>query len=426
MLTRYKSILNISAHSPGKTILTLISVALGVGILILTLSLSSYFQETLQSQLTSEGSIITIRNGSRNEEGEIELAEPLQVDKTITRVIREGMPGEALVSPVSPLVPFQGFAYAESQWLFRSVLGVNEEYGRIMSLDIMAGRFLTEEDLDKDNPVVVISRGAAEMIFGSAETAVGKILLSRPLSFQVIGVYDDPPEVKREAFSVPDAVIPVTTAVAGIVSTKRGTRTEIERYLYATLQLNVRDMSPKEAESHLRALLAAEYGDAFEITAWEGSLDEENDFLTEVRSRIDNFTLIISLLGFVLLAAASIGILSIMMVEALGKVRQIGLERAFGASKKRIVLEFFRRSLFLSLLSAVLGTGIAFVFASPLQRLLLPMYSSIGMNPGKGSVISGVSIIVGVVTALAAGGVLGTVPVFSLLKSGIAESINEE
>ncbi len=41
----------------------------------------------------------------------------------------------------------------------------------------------------------------------------------------------------------------------------------------------------------------------------EGSLYEQNDFFTEVRSRIDTFAVIISLLGFVLLAAASIGIL---------------------------------------------------------------------------------------------------------------------
>ncbi len=189
MINLFKSMVKSLAHSPGKTLMILISVSLGVGVLILASSLSSYFKETMGSQLSTEGTIITVRNGFYGEEGEIELASPPQVDTNITQVIRQGLPGASAVSPVSYFIPFEGFLYEETIWLFRSILGVNEDYADLMSLNMIAGNFFAKGDVDKGNPVLVVSRSAAEMAFGSAEAAIGKTLLSRSLTLQIIGVY---------------------------------------------------------------------------------------------------------------------------------------------------------------------------------------------------------------------------------------------
>ncbi len=65
----------------------------------------------------------------------------------------------------------------------------------------------------------------------------------------------------------------------------------------------MRDISVQQAESQLRALLAVEYGEDFQLIVWEGSIYEESDFLEEVRSAVNTFSLIINFLGFVLLFA---------------------------------------------------------------------------------------------------------------------------
>ena len=152
----------------------------------------------MESQLSTEGTIITVRNGFYKD-GVIEPANPPQVDTNITQVIRQGLPGASAVSPVSYFIPFEGFLYEETIWLFRSILGVNEDYADLMSLNMIAGNFFTKGDVDKGNPVIVVSRSAAEMVFGSAEAAIGKILLSRPLTLQIIGVYEDPPRNPTES-----------------------------------------------------------------------------------------------------------------------------------------------------------------------------------------------------------------------------------
>ena len=70
-----------------------------------------------------------------------------------------------------------------------------------------------------------------------------------------------------------------------------------------------------------------------------------------MRQTVTTFSLVVNLLGFILLAAASIGILSIMLVDVLGRSREIAIERALGASKMAIFKQFFTRSTIVSLMT---------------------------------------------------------------------------
>ena len=132
----------------------------------------------------------------------------------------------------------------------------------------------------------------------------------------------------------------------------------------------------------------------------------------------------VNLLGFILLAAASIGILSIMLVEALGRSREIALERALGASRSTIIREFFARSAVVSLMSVAIGIGLAFALSGPLTDLILPIFSGVDASDISG-IISIESVLIGGLSAILIGGVFGVFPVFSVLNVGIAEAIRE-
>ncbi len=147
--------------------------------------------------------------------------------------------------------------------------------------------------------------------------------------------------------------------------------------------------------------------------------------LEETRNSISTFSLVINLLGFVLLLTGSIGILSIMIVEVLGKNRDIAMERALGASKGSIVVEFFIRSLLMSLFSAAGGVAIAYLFAQPISRILWPIISTMGTQFSASSIITVRSLVIGLAATLGIGGVFGSIPVFSAFKAPIAESIRE-
>jgi putative ABC transport system permease protein len=133
----------------------------------------------------------------------------------------------------------------------------------------------------------------------------------------------------------------------------------------------------------------------------------------------------VNLLGFVLLITGAIGILSIMLVEVLGRSRQIALERAFGASRHNVVGEFFTRSVILSLFSAVVGLVLSLVFAGPLQQVLQPVLAGVGLSGQNGALITPLSVLIAVAAAVLIGGTFGIFPVFSTLQTPIAEGIRE-
>jgi ABC-type antimicrobial peptide transport system permease subunit len=92
-------------------------------------------------------------------------------------------------------------------------------------------------------------------------------------------------------------------------------------------------------------VLTRNYGGDYLVETWEGGPNGDSWFIEEMRTTASTFSIVINLLGFILLAVASIGILSIMLLEVLGRSREIAVERALGASKFGIVKEFATRSL---------------------------------------------------------------------------------
>jgi putative ABC transport system permease protein len=134
---------------------------------------------------------------------------------------------------------------------------------------------------------------------------------------------------------------------------------------------------------------------------------------------------VVNLLGFILLVTGSIGILSIMLVEVLGKHRQIAIERALGASGQIVMREYFTRSLILSALSAAVGVALAIAFAGPLKSLVLPIFNGISAADLGSNVITPMAVGIGVASALIVGGVFGVFPVLPALRANIAEGMRE-
>ncbi|HOV65262.1 MAG TPA: hypothetical protein PLG43_15425, partial [Spirochaetia bacterium] len=66
-----RAVLSSISHSPGKSILTIITVGLGVGVLILALSISFLFEKIMDEEMNGNGTIITLMNGELNTEGEM-------------------------------------------------------------------------------------------------------------------------------------------------------------------------------------------------------------------------------------------------------------------------------------------------------------------------------------------------------------------
>ena len=465
-----RSVLSSLARSPLKSTLTLLTVGLGVGVLIFALSISAAFTKLFKRQLEQDGIVVMVANAEINKDtGEMEIIRPPQFDGKVMDVLKTDVAGVKAVSPVSGGLGegmgggfFNQIAAEAGTYRIRSVTSTNDEYAKLMGLDFVAGSFFTAEDVKSGARKVAISRTLAEILYGSADAALNQVMkppaptvvrtIQSPTAqanqggqqggqggqggqtrdfgaerrafvmptFTVVGVFKDVGELQRTSYGVGDLIMPYTGMLPQGINVEM-----IQRFMLTNIALRVQGSSLKTVEAQVRSALAQQYGQDVKVEVWEGTPGGQTATLEEARSTVATFSLVVNLLGFVLLVTGSIGILSIMLVEVLGRSREIALERAIGASRRIIAREYFTRSMLLSALSAIIGVALALALSAPLKRLVLPIFSGVSSADLSGNVITIGAIGIGVGAALLVGGVFGVFPVIPALRTNIAEGMRE-
>ena len=433
-----RSVLTGLARSPVKSFVTLSTVGLGVGVLIFALSISGAFSRLVSDQLERGGLVVMVANVERDEDGALQQVRPPQFDGNAIEALRTGVSGAAAASPVA-FTPWTEFVVAGANYRFRSVVGVNEDYLDVMGLEVVAGSAFSAADIAAGVREAMLSETMAEVLFGSSLQALGQVIRPpaatqgagggggggfgrnfTPPTYTVRGVFDDPSEIQRRAYGVGDMIVPMTSAFPSNVNAAR-----LAGFLNARIALRVRGSGLATVESQARGALAQQYGDGVTVEVWEGRPDGATAALDEARSTVATFSLVVNLLGFVLLVTGCIGILSIMLVEVLGRTREIAVERAVGASRGMIAREFFARSLVMVGAAAVIGVALSLLLSGPLTELVVPIFRGTTQAELGGAVIDPAAIAIGVGAAIGAGGLFGVLPVFSALRVPIAEGMRE-
>ena len=422
--------------SPGKTLITLLTVGLGVGVLICSLNISSTFSTFMDEQLAQDGLIVTVANAEYSDEGGLEGVRPPEFDSDIVDVLRTEISGVQAVSPI-PAVVWTDFKSDGGTYRIRNGLGVNEQYADIMSLEFIAGAGFMAEDIEKGTSKVVVTEDLAEILFGSSDNAVGQ-LVKPPITntrvpgmgrnsdqlvvptYEVTGVFANPSELKRKSYGIGDMLIPYTAILPGGVPKEMA-----ERMYNSTVTFSVSGSSFETVEAQVRDVLARQYDEDTAVHVWEGTPDGTETVLIEARESLRTVTVVINLLGFILLITGAIGILSIMIVEVAGRNREISMKQALGAHKGILVREFWMRAMLLSGLSGLVGVVLSLIFLKPLQGIILPIFEDIRLTELAVTVFQPSSIAIGLGAALVFGGIFGIIPVFSALKTPISEGIRE-
>ena len=433
MFSSLKSFAHYFGTYPLRGVLTILTVALGVAALTITFSLSFDVTNALNETLWSDGLRIVVKNGEVREDGSLNLQLP--------PVFREDTP-DLLESEYENLR--SATTVAEGRWFdvatedasyqIRSSLAVEADYETVMGLSIVAGSFISDDDVERQNRVVAMSEEAATMMFGSANAAVGQTITgsvpvaqagsNRPVigeeAFRVVGVFATPEDLERELYGIGDVLIPLG------VSTRPGFDAAIDPTAYVVARL-VND-SLEAAEARIRATLEVEYGEDTLIGVWEGNGARPESVIEQVRRAASSFVLTINVLGVIILIASSIGVFSVMLVEVLGRMREIGLRRAMGASKWQIRRFFTGQALYYTLIGGIVGTALAFLFYPVIGQSMLPFFEQSGISASMINLTSpgALPIALSLGAAVIIGTLFGFFPAISASRTPIVEAIRED
>jgi putative ABC transport system permease protein len=421
---------------PLRGVLTIVTVAIGVAALAITFSLSFDVANALEESLSADGYRIVIANAVVLEDGSLERQLPPVFTADTPDLLEteyENLRDTTIISQGR----WNTIATDEASYQLRSSIAVEPEYESLMGLEMLAGSFIAADDVESRRPVLVVSERTAQILFGDPVSSVGQTVYGAVPGvqvgqngqarfaismepFTVIGVFADTSELEREAYGIGDILIPLGINLpAGVPVTR-----DPQAYVAARL---VND-SIETAESRIRATLELAFGDDTAIGVWEGTGAGPEPLIAESRKAVSSFALTINVLGLVILVASSIGIFSIMLVEVLGRIREIGLRRALGATKWGIRRFFVGQALYYSFFGSVVGVGLAFAFYRAIGTSLIPFFESSGLSLSDISLTTPgpLPIALAVGAAVIIGALFGFFPAISASRTSIVGAIRED
>jgi putative ABC transport system permease protein len=238
------------------------------------------------------------------------------------------------------------------------VVGTTPEWFDLVPREVLAGRVILPFDQERQTPVAVLTEFGARKILAAANT-VGQLIFLGGDNFEVIGI------VKNESghtgnVQVPDQdvdvyiPIEVATKYFGDIFTKFSSGSRVrERVELHQIIVQVEDVARVEAtaaaiESMLRRF---HHKDDYVVSV-------PLALLQQAQATKRTFSIVLGSIAGISLLVGGIGIMNIMLASVTERTREIGIRRAIGAKRKRIIYQFLIESVVLSTIGGLIGLGL--------------------------------------------------------------------
>lgn len=312
-----------------RTFLTVSSIAIGTAMVVLVIGIGGVGTQAVNNELEKMG------------------IDGLSVSAT------DGLSVEALTSircltAVRQAMPLSlQFASAMANGQAYSVVGCGIDSGadQVISLRLLHGRMLTPQDVAAQTAVCVVDESLALEAFGRSNVVGQNVSLyydDGALDTTIVGVTATGSSLLQNVA----ALIPYMVYVPY-------TSQQMATGVYEFDQIAVRLREGEEAP-----LAAAAIRDTLKRSNEEyGTLTTED--LASQRARLDAMagilTLVLTAIGGVSLLVSGFGILTVMLSAVNERTKEIGIKKAIGATRGRIMAEFLAGALLISACGALLG-----------------------------------------------------------------------
>lgn len=306
-----------------------------------------------------------------------------------------------------------GVYYGNNSISGAQVFGVDNAYFSTNGLVIKSGRGFTSSDFEMFRSVAIIDTGTADSLF-DGEDPIGKTIEISEIPFTVIGVVEE--DAKFEP--VINSIDEYYTYYANRSSARVFISSAMWPAVYTfdePQNVSIRVSSTEamtDAGKAVADILNAQIVEASGIQYQAQDLLKQAEELQNLSNSTNNQLIWIASIS---LLVGGIGVMNIMLVSVTERTKEIGLKKAIGAKKSRILWQFLTEAAVLTSMGGIVGVGAGIGLAEIISRMTSAPVA-----------ISFPSIVIAVAFSMVIGIVFGLLPSFKAANLNPIDALRHE
>ncbi len=380
-----------------RSFLTMFGISWGICALALIIALGEGFEQGQRQNWKQIGDNIVLVFGGRTEmqAGGQRAGRYIQLHKDDIQAVREQCPAVAVVS--SEIKNYDVPVESDSNAGRFLVLGVDPAYLKIRTLPAAKGRNVSARDVEHGTRVCVLGDSIRKQLFKDSDAVVGSHIRINKYRYEVIGFMSEKDQNSSYDGWDNDKVLIPNSSLRRDCPPWRGNAVEGRLDTIAYQPKSVQEW--KIAQQQVRRTLGRIHGfdarDEAALPMWDTI--ETAALFDDIFSSVGMF---LASVAFITLSLGGIGVMNTMFTTVAERTPEIGLKKAVGASRSRIMGEFFTEGLVLALLSGTIGILFVVGLATVVNSFPMPAFFS-GL-PLDAGVILKLTVVLGAVAVLAA------------------------
>jgi len=399
-------------HNRRRTALTMLGMAWGIATVVMLLAYGDGFGQACANIFANFGTklVIVVPGQTSMQAGGQKSGTAIRFTQEDVDVLATNLPQ---ITHITPSVDKQANVQYDNRVFTFTVTGNDPNVYDVRSLKLDQGRFYNMEDQLQRARVAVIGAEAKEKLF-SGRNALGEHIRLDGLSFEVVGILtakmqEGNDDINRVVY------VPFST-MSDLKST---------HYL-DTIWFNYQTPDYQRIEPAVRSILSGQHK--------FNEADREAVRVFNLQNQLHQFEIItlglkilMGFIGTLTLGIGGVGLMNIMLVSVTQRTREIGVQKALGARRGYILMQFLAEALTITAIGGLLGVLLAYIVALSVGRLTL--YSAFAKNGQAGDIrliIQPATLIASTLILSAVGLISGMIPALRASRLDPIEALRYE